>query len=226
MRLLSLTLLQRTIAADFGSSLPEKLNGARGIILDLRNNGGGDAEAMSDITATFLGVGVDLGQFTDRAGRNLSIFTQVTSALASNRLKQTKLPLVVLTSERTASAAEIFVEALRASRRATIIGTQTCGCVLAVRTRHLLPDGGLLDVSELDYQTAQGRRLEGHGLEPDEIVIVKQSDLYAGRDRVMEAALKKLARIATGRDEPKVRGSRSPNESPRRSSAHYLHVML
>ena len=181
----------KTIATDFRRSLREKLKGARGIILDLRNNGGGDAEAMSDIAATFLDVGVDLGEFTDRAGGKYSIFTQATSLLASNRLQQTKLPLVVLTSARTASAAEIFVAAVRTSRRATIIGAPTCGCVLAVRTRHLLPDGGLLDVSELDYQTAQGRRLEGHGLEPDEIVVVEQSDLYARRDRAMDAALKK-----------------------------------
>jgi carboxyl-terminal processing protease len=185
----------KTIAADFARGLREKLKGARGIILDLRNNGGGDAEAMSDIAATFLGVGVDLGEFTDRAGRKFSIFTQVTSLLAGNHVQQTKLPLVVLTSARTASAAEILVEALRASRRATVIGTQTCGCVLAVRTRHLLPDGGLLDVSELDYQTANGRRLEGHGLEPDKIVVIEQSDLYAGRDRAMAAALIKIARM-------------------------------
>jgi carboxyl-terminal processing protease len=185
----------KTIAADFGRSRREKLKGARGIILDLRNNGGGDAEAMSDVAATFLGVGVDLGEFTDRAGTRFSVFTQVTSLFAINQLQLTKLPLVVLTSQRTASAAEIFVEALRTSRRATIIGAQTCGCVLAVRNHHLLPDGGLLDVSELDYQTAEGRRLEGHGLEPDELVVVERSDLYAGRDRAMEAASRKLARM-------------------------------
>ncbi|HEV2826984.1 MAG TPA: S41 family peptidase [Pyrinomonadaceae bacterium] len=216
----------KTIAADFGRSFREKLKGARGIILDLRNNGGGDAEAMSDIAATFLGVGVDLGQFTDRAGTRFSIFTQATSLLAINRLQQTKLPLIVLTSQRTASAAEIFVEALRTSRRATIIGAQTCGCVLAVRNRHLLPDGGLLDVSELDYQTAAGRRLEGDGIKPDEIVVVEQSDLYVGRDRAMNVALRKLARIATGRDEPKMTGHRTPIESPPRSSSRYLRIMV
>jgi carboxyl-terminal processing protease len=185
----------KTIAADFVRSLRDKMKGARGIILDLRNNGGGDAAAMSDIAATFLGVGVDLGEFTDRAGTRFSIFTQVTSLLTINRLQQTKLPLIVLTSQRTASAAEIFVEALRASRRATIIGAPTCGCVLAIRNQHALPDGGVLDVSELDYQTADGHRLEGHGLEPDEIVVVDQSDLYAGRDLALDAAIHNFASI-------------------------------
>jgi carboxyl-terminal processing protease len=184
----------KPIATTFGRTVHEKLKGARGVIIDLRTNGGGDAEAMSDIAATFLGIGVDLGQFTDRVGTSFTIFTQATALLTSNSLAQTRLPIIVLTSERTASAAEIFVEALRASRRATIIGTQTCGCVLAVRTRHLLPDGGLLDVSELDYETAQGRRLEGHGIEPDEKVSIERSDLYSHRDAVMAHAIDKLQR--------------------------------
>jgi carboxyl-terminal processing protease len=184
----------KPIAALFARSLKKKLKGARGVILDLRANGGGDAEAMSDIASTFLGVGTSLGQFTDRAGTSFTISTHLRSLLTPDPLTQTQLPLTVLTSERTASAAEIFVEALRISGRATIIGSETCGCVLAVRNRHLLPDGGLLDVSELDYQTAQGHRLEGHGLKPDEIVTIERSDLYAGRDRAMELALSKLTR--------------------------------
>ncbi|HEY6232241.1 MAG TPA: S41 family peptidase [Pyrinomonadaceae bacterium] len=183
----SLDAFTRTIATDFARTIRGKLNGARGVIIDLRANGGGDAEAMSDIASSFLGVGVDLGEFTDRTGTSFTIYTQRGSAL-SRFGQQTNLPLIVLTSERTASAAEIFVEALRASRRATIIGTQTCGCVLAVRNRHLLPDGGLLDVSELDYQTPSGAHLEGHGIKPDETVQVERSDLYSRRDRALELA--------------------------------------
>ena len=186
----------KSIGVTFARDLKEKLGGARGLILDLRTNGGGDAEAMSDIASTFLGVGTNLGRFTDRAGTSFTISTHFRSLLTPDPLAQTKLPLIVLTTERTASAAEIFVEALRVSGRATIIGTETCGCVLAVRTRHLLPDGGLLDVSELDYETAQGQRLEGRGLKPDAAVTVERSDLYSGRDPAMELAVSELTRLA------------------------------
>src|SRR6185295_2213411 len=152
----------RPIAAAFARDVKQKLKGARGLILDLRANGGGEAEAMSDIASTFLRVGTSLGQFTDRSGTGFTLTTHFRSALTPDPIAETKLPLIVLTSERTASAAEIFVAALRLSHRATIVGTETCGCVLAVRTRHQLPDGGVLDVSEMDYETAAGQRLEGN----------------------------------------------------------------
>jgi carboxyl-terminal processing protease len=187
----------KPIAVAFARDLKQKLAGVRGLILDLRTNGGGDAEAMSDIASTFLDAGADLGQFTDREGTSFTISTHSKSLLTPDPLAQIELPLIVLTSERTASAAEIFVEALRVTRRATIIGTETCGCVLAVRTRHVLPDGGLLDVSELDYETAQGHRLEGHGLKPDEQVAVERSDLYSGRDRAMQLAVSELDHLRT-----------------------------
>ena len=185
----------KPIAAAFARGLKERLNGARGVILDLRSNGGGDAEAMTDIASTFLGSGSNLGQFTDRFGVSFTIGTHSRSLFSPELIAQTKLPLIVLTSERTSSAAEIFIEALKVSKRATIIGTETCGCVLAVRTRHELADGGLLDISELDYETAAGHRLEGHGIEPDETVMVERSDLYSGRDRAVEAAISKLAQL-------------------------------
>jgi carboxyl-terminal processing protease len=183
------------IALSFASLLKEKLKDVFGIIIDLRSNGGGDAQSMADIASAFLRDGFSLGQFTDRSGSSFTITARAKSLLTPGRITQTDVPLIVLTSEGTSSAAEIFVAALQTSKRATIIGTETCGCVLAIRTRHELPDGGVLDVSELDYQTTAGERLEGRGLQPDETVAVERSDLYSGRDRVMEMGFDKLAKL-------------------------------
>lgn len=185
----------RPITADFASAFKQKIAGARGVILDLRNNGGGEAEAMTDVASAFLRAGIGLGQFTARDGSGFTIATHSKSPFVPEPIAQNNLPLIVLTSERTASAAEILIAALKSSNRAMVIGAETCGCVLAIRTRHLLPDGGLLDISELDYRTATGERLEKHGIKPDETVAVERNDLYSGRDRVMERAVSKLSRL-------------------------------
>ena len=182
----------KQIAANFTRVIREKLTGVHGLILDLRSNGGGDTEAMTDVASAFLRVGFGLGQFTGRDGAGFSISTRSRSPLMTEQITQTLLPLIVLTSERTASAAEIFIAALKASERARVIGTETCGCVLAVRTPHELPDGGLLDISELDYRTPSGNRLERNGIKPDQTVIIQRNDLYSGHDRAIELAIKKL----------------------------------
>lgn len=178
-----------TIALNFTRQLNSKLRGVRGVIIDLRSNGGGEAEAMADVASSFLGGGVDLGTFTDRWGLTFNIRTRDRSLLAPEMIKRTDLPLVVLVSERTSSAAEIFASAIRDSKRGLIVGTETCGCVLAIRSQHKLPDGGVLDVSELDFRTGTGVRLEENGVTPDEIVMAERNDLYKRRDRALESAL-------------------------------------
>lgn len=181
------------VALDFMRALRSRLQRARGIILDLRNNGGGDSEAMTDVASVFLSPRTGLGRFTDRTG-SIVIEPQTRTAmiLAAESITRFNGSLVILTSERTASAAEIFVASIKEARRATVIGTSTCGCVLAIRRRHLLPDGGELDVSEMDYRTSLGLRLEGTGVAPDEIVTLDLADIRARRNRTIERAIERL----------------------------------
>lgn len=182
----------QSVAADFTKMLPSVLEGAEGIILDLRGNGGGDAEAMADVASLFLDDGTNLGRFADRSGAAFELETFSKRLWHSPALSQIKLPLVVLTSENTSSAAEIMVAALQAKHRAQVIGSGTCGCVLAIRHRHALPDGGVLDVSEFDYRTASGLRLEGAGIKPDQLVVISRADIYSRNDRAFELARKFL----------------------------------
>ena len=129
-----------------------------------------------------------LGQFVDRWGASFELYTNSRLLWPAAPLAQTKLPLVVLTSENTSSAAEILVAALQTKRRARVIGTETCGCVLAIRSRHSLPDGGLLDVSEFDYRTAEGVRLQDVGIKPDETVTLNRGAIYSRRDQAIQSA--------------------------------------
>ena len=190
--ILRLDAFTQSVAVEFTKMLPDVLEGAEGIILDLRGNGGGDAEAMADVASLFLDEGTNLGKFADRSGASFELETFAKRLWRTGALSQTKLPLVVLTSENTSSAAEIMVAALQAKHRAQVIGTGTCGCVLAIRSRHALPDGGVLDVSEFDYRTASGLRLEGAGIKPDQLVLTTRADIYSRYDRALEMARKLL----------------------------------
>jgi carboxyl-terminal processing protease len=186
--ILRLDAFTQSLALDFSKALPSALEDAEAVVLDLRSNGGGDAEAMADVASLFLADGINLGRFADRSGAAFELQTYSKRIWRVPQLSQIKLPLVVLTSESTSSAAEIMVAALQHGKRARVIGTATCGCVLAIRTRHGLPDGGLLDVSEFDYRTANGVRLQDRGVVPDQIIRLKRSDLYSRRDPAFEAA--------------------------------------
>jgi carboxyl-terminal processing protease len=178
-----------TLVIEFEQALNKKFRKARGVVVDLRNNGGGDAGAMAEIASAFLPPAIGLGQFTDRHGYVALKLETATLLLSARHIEA---PIVILVSDRTSSAAEIFTAALQQTGRATVLGSETCGCVLAVRNRHSLPDGGELEVSELDYQTTRGARLEGHGIEPNEVISLKRQDIYSGRDRILELALTRL----------------------------------
>ncbi|HEX8844114.1 MAG TPA: S41 family peptidase [Pyrinomonadaceae bacterium] len=180
-------------AVGFMRTLDGKLRDVRALIIDLRRNGGGETEALTEIASAFLPAGKSLGRFTDRSGRTqFEPHTRSAMLFAPDAIKNFRGAVIILTSEQTSSAAEIFVAALKEARRATVIGENTCGCVLAIRRRHMLPDGGVLDVSEMDYRTAAGARLEGAGLAPDEKVTLERQDLRARRDRALERAIEQL----------------------------------
>ncbi|HSL55703.1 MAG TPA: S41 family peptidase [Pyrinomonadaceae bacterium] len=190
--ILRLDAFTQSVAHDFAKNLPTVVEGAEGIVLDLRGNGGGDAEAMADVASLFLDEGTNLGRFADRSGASFELQTFPKRLWRSSAPAPIKLPLVVLTSENTSSAAEILAATLQAKGRAHVIGSGTCGCVLAIRSRHALPDGGVLDVSEFDYKTAGGVRLEGAGIKPDTVSALTRADIYSRHDRALERAIKLL----------------------------------
>jgi carboxyl-terminal processing protease len=170
--------------------------GTRGLILDLRNNGGGFVSTVAQVASFFFDEEVDLGEFITRQGRSTRRKTQRQRAFYRE-------PLIVLVSARSASGSEIFAAAMQERKRATILSTNptTCGCLLGVSRTIKLLDGGKLNISDTDFRTAMGRRIEGSGVKPDYIVEMRAADLLAGRDRALEAGVDHLSRmIVFGRD--------------------------
>ena len=183
------------MAAGLARAMRAELRGVGGLVIDLRENGGGEAEALTDIASIFLPKGTKLGRFIDREGRpQLEPQTRSAMLSAADSVKVFDAPVVLLTSGRTASAAEVFAAALREARRATTVGEPTCGCVLGIRRHHTLPDGGVLEISEMDFRTPAGARLEGVGVVPDEAVVPTRRDISEGRDAALLRALELLRR--------------------------------
>ncbi len=97
-----------------------KMKKATGILLDLRNNPGGLLNSCVDVTSQFISGGVVVGM----KGR----FDKANDTLyAVDEGRATKLPVVALVNEGSASAAEILAGALKDHKRAKIVGTKTFG---------------------------------------------------------------------------------------------------
>jgi carboxyl-terminal processing protease len=181
------------IEKEFEAAMLEA-QGTRGLILDLRNNGGGFVTTVAQIASYFLPEDTNLGEFITRQGRTTSRLTQ------RSRINYRE-PLIVLVSARSASGSEIFAAAMQERKRATVVGASatTCGCLLGVSRTLRLLDGGKLNVSDTDYRTALGRRIEGSGVKPDLRFETRITDLLLSRDSALELAVDQLGRtIAFG----------------------------
>ncbi|MEA2564019.1 MAG: carboxyl-terminal processing protease [Acidobacteriota bacterium] len=171
---------------------------APGLILDLRLNGGGDAQEMLRIAELFFNREVPVGRLLTRTGKPPSFFLglvrlPIEISVGREGGQVYGGPLVVLTSEATGSSSETLVNLLQEHQRATILGTQTCGCALGVLRHRKVQGGGELDISEIGLLSAKGRRIEGAGITPDKILTPTILDLQRQRDVPLEEAQKILA---------------------------------
>lgn len=158
---------------------------APGVVVDLRRNPGGETFSLGIAVGEFFERGVDCGTFISRAGaRKVKNSWQLGSANYRGRV-------VVLVDASSASASEIFAAVMQDHGRATVVGRETAGAVLA-SWFYRLPYGWNLQLSREDYVTPKGRRVEGNGVKPDVLVTRTVEDMRAGRDPDLDAALRIL----------------------------------
>ncbi len=130
-------------------------SGARGLVFDLRGNGGGLVEEAQLIASIFI----EKGTIVSMRGRAQP--SQTLSAVG-DAISPT-VPMVVLVDENTASAAEIVTAALQDHHRATVVGTHTFGKGV-FQEEQPLSNGGALDITVGQYFTPDGRNLGGGGV--------------------------------------------------------------
>lgn len=182
----------------------EKFKDAPGLILDLRANGGGDGREGLKVGGYFFDEKVSVARIVTRTGKPPSALFGLVSlpkefAAGEHGGRRYSNPVVVLVNEGTGSMSELVAGVLQEQRRAYVVGTRSCGCVLGVLKHRELKGGGYLDVSELGFVTTAGRRLEGEGVTPDRAVAVMLKDFQTGRDAALEEAEAYLSGLRGGR---------------------------
>ncbi|MEA2142524.1 MAG: carboxyl-terminal processing protease, partial [Solirubrobacteraceae bacterium] len=165
----------------------QKRRGAKGIVFDLRGNGGGLVTEAQLIASMFLADG------TIVTTRGRAVKTQTLEAVGQPIAG--KLPTVVLVDRNTASASEIVAGALQDRKRAKLVGVRTFGKGVFQQIMPL-ENGGALDITVGQYFLPSGRNLggagtkSGSGLKPD---VVVRNDTKAEGDEQLKRALDVLA---------------------------------
>jgi carboxyl-terminal processing protease len=136
-----------------------KRGGTTGLLLDLRDNGGGLLHEAVWVTDELLASGV----IVSTRGRGGEKISEYSARRAGTR---PKWPIVVLINENTASASEIVAGALRDHGRAVLVGVRTFGKG-SVQNVFELPGGSALKLTTYRYYTPSGRSIQAEGIHPD-----------------------------------------------------------
>lgn len=164
--------------------------GLKGLVLDVRNNGGGYITAAQQTCSLFLPRGQTV---VSVVGRKRD--TEVQTSSGSNHRN---VPMVVLINGFSASASEITAGALQDNRVATLLGTKSFGKG-TVQTLKELPDGGSLKFTIAHYLTPNGRNINKKGIKPDIEVKMDPAKVGQSGDAQLKAAEKYLRGKAAGR---------------------------
>ncbi|MGI6374222.1 MAG: S41 family peptidase [Patescibacteria group bacterium] len=164
--------------------------GAKGIILDLRNNPGGYLDTSIDIASAWISSGpIVAEQFADN--KREEYFARGVARLA-------EIPTVVLLNGGSASASEIVAGALRDYKKATLVGEQTFGKG-SVQSIQGLSDGSSLKITVAKWLTPAGDFINDKGISPDIEVGLTIDDFNNDRDPQLDQAIKTLKEIIKAR---------------------------
>ena len=178
----------------FGENSTEELRNAlelqlnqnpAGLILDLRNNGGGALQTAIEVASEFIGEGVVM--YEEYGDGRRDAYNAVQGGLA------TDIPLVVLINEGSASASEIVAGAIQDAGRGKLVGTTSFGKGSVQNWIPLVNEEGAVRVTIARWLTPNDRTIHEIGLEPDVVVEITEEDLAADRDPQLDKAVELLS---------------------------------
>lgn len=143
----------------------------KGLIIDLRNNGGGIVEEATNIADMFTEKGATLLITTEKGNKE-----EITKA---RKEMQIDMPIVILVNENTASASEILTAAIRENKEnVSVVGTKTYGKGV-IQSIFTLKDGSGIKLTTNEYYTPKHNIINKVGITPDyEIEIPEGKSLY------------------------------------------------
>jgi len=161
-----------------------------GLILDLRNNGGGYLDTAIQVASEFIGDGVVM--LEEHADGSIDTFQAKRGGLA------TDIPLVVLINEGSASASEIVAGAIQDRERGVLVGVTSFGKGSVQSVTNLVNNQGQIRITTARWLTPNGRQINGVGLEPDYVVEFTEEDFNADQDPQLEKAIEVLKELIKG----------------------------
>lgn len=177
-----------TVTADQFKQAVDKLTGQgmKKMIIDLRNNPGGELDTVVAMCDYLLKDGDTIVSIVDSQGNKT-----VETAKDGHSLD---IPMVVLVNGNSASASEVMTGALKDNKEAKIVGTKTFGKGI-VQQLFSLSDGGALKLTVAHYYTPNGTDIHGKGIEPDVKVELNENldsmlEIPADQDNQLQEAIK------------------------------------
>ena len=182
---ITLTTFGDTTSTDLRNTLKDLMaQKPVGLILDLRNNGGGYLQTAVDVASEFIDNGVIL--YEQYGDGNKDTYNAEGGGLATN------IPMVVLVNEGTASASEIVAGAIQDHGRGKLVGVTTYGKGSVQNWVPLSDNQGAIRVTIAKWLTPNGRTIHQLGLTPDLVVEMTDNDYNNGLDPQLDAAVNLL----------------------------------
>lgn len=187
------TFNQENVASSFKEALADlKSKGMKGLILDLRDNGGGLLSECKEVADELLGEGTIVYTIDNKGKKEV---------LTSDKNK-VDVPLVILVNGGTASASEIVSGAVKDTNSGTLVGTRTFGKGLVQTIVPLTWDKSAIKVTIARYYTPSGVCIQGEGIEPD-VVIELPEELQRKTDMTREEDIQLNKAIETIKEQMK-----------------------
>ena len=170
---------------DLKAALTELLaQNPTGLILDLRYDTGGYVKTAIEVVSQFIDSGVVV--YEEQSNGKLNAYNAIPGGLA------TKIPLVVLVNEGTASASEITAGAIQDYGRGVLVGTTTYGKGSVQNWINLEDNQGAVAITIAHWLTPDKRQINGVGLTPDYVVTLTDADIKAKNDTQLQKAIEIL----------------------------------